>query len=112
MESEVFSQRLLELIESRGKTPSAVGYAVGITPATMSRYISNTRYPDLRYVIRLCKYFNVSLEWILGLSDDKFDAEGPEVTELVNLYSLASEDDRAVVQAVLAKYKRSGSKEG
>lgn len=113
MEAAIFSQRLRDLIESRGKTPSTVGYEVGITPATMSRYIGNVRYPKLRYLILLCNYFNVSMEWILGLSDERLDHDdGKEVTELVRLYSLANEDDRSVVQAVLAKYKSIGSEEG
>ena len=106
MEQSIFSKRVSELIESRGKTPTSVAYDIGITPATMSRYLSDARYPDVRILIKLCGYFNVSMEWILGMSDDRFDKDGADVTELVKLYSLANEDDRNVVWAVLKKYRK------
>ena len=109
MEQSVFSQRLSDLIESRGKTLTSFAHDIGISPATMSRYTCDVRYPDIRILMKVCDYFNVSMEWIMGLSDERFDRDGAEITELVKLYSLANEDDRDVVQTVLKKYKRVGA---
>lgn len=111
MEATIFSQRISALIESRGKTPTGVAHDLGITPATLTRYITGIRYPDIRYIVKLSQYFNVSMEWILGLSDERYDQYGEDISELVKLYSLASDDDRSVVKAVLAKYKRVSDKE-
>lgn len=106
MDYSIFSQRLTELVESRGKNISGVAVDIGVTPATISRYVVGIRYPDLRIVIRLANYFNVSMEWLIGLSDDRLSRGDENLEELVHLYSLASSDDRAVVDAVLSKYKR------
>ena len=55
MDYSIFSQRLTELVESRGKNISGVAVDIGVTPATISRYVVGIRYPDLRIVIRLAK---------------------------------------------------------
>lgn len=109
MDATIFSKRVSGLIESSGKTLRSVAMDLNIVPATLSRYISGTRYPDVRYIAKLSQYFNVSMEWILGLSDERYNREGKDITELVNLYSLADENDRELVMHILKKYKDTGS---
>lgn len=109
MDATVFSQRVSGLIESSGKTLRGVALDLDIVPATLSRYISGVRYPDVRYIAKLSQYFNVSMEWILGLSDERYEREGEGIAELVNLYSVATEDDRELVMHILKKYKNAGA---
>lgn len=105
MDYSIFRQNLKQLIQSRGKTVKSFSADVNITEATLSRYLSGNRIPDLQYVVRLANYFGVSVDWLLGLSGDKFEVMPPQLQEVVTLYSRATEDDRNVVQAVLAKYR-------
>lgn len=100
-----FQENLRRLIDSRGLSIKALGEELNMTPATLSRYLTGTRTPDLIYVVKISEYFSVSIDWILGLNGDKFDVMPKEVQEISNLYQLASSDDRRVVQAVLNKYK-------
>lgn len=101
----IFQKRLRDLIESRGKLVQEVAEETGISKITLSRYLNNHREPDLRYVVALAQYFNVSIDWILGFNGDKFDLLPQETQEFVHLFSLASPDDRRVVEAVLGKYR-------
>lgn len=101
----IFQKRLRDLIESRGKLVQEVAEETGISKITLSRYLNNHREPDLRYVAALAQYFNVSIDWILGFNGDKFDLLPQETQEFVHLFSLASPDDRRVVEAVLGKYR-------
>ena len=48
------------------------------------------------------------IDGILGLSDERFDRDGEGIAELVNLYSLADDDDRELVMHILKKYKNAG----
>lgn len=72
---------------------------------TLSRYLAGKRTPDLPYVVKISEYFNISIDWLLGLNGEKFDVMPPEIQEVALLYSVATKDDRRVVQAVLGKYK-------
>ena len=101
----IFQKRLRDLIESRSKLVQDVAEDTGISKITMSRYLNNHREPDLKYVVTLAQYFGVSVDWILGLSSNQYDALPPETQELVHLFSLASYDDRRVIEAVLSKYR-------
>lgn len=101
----IFQRRLRELLDNRGIMSQQVAEDTGISKITLSRYLNNHREPDLKYVVALAQYFNVSIEWILGLSGDKFETLPPEIQEFVHLFSLASPDDRRVIEAVLSKYR-------
>ena len=61
--------------------------------------------PELKYVVRLARYFGVSVDWLLGLSNDRYEALPAEVREFATLYALASPDDRTIVETVLKKYR-------
>lgn len=100
-----FRTNLRRLIDVRGFTVKSFAAEVDITSATLSRYLSGDRTPDLPYVVRLSQYFNVSIDWLLGLSGEMFDVMPKELQEVAKRYSVATLDDRNVVQAVLSKYK-------
>ncbi len=99
-----FRKNLKRLMSSRGFTMNALGSEVGITAAAISRYLSGNRTPELQYVVRIAEYFNVSVDWLLGLNGDKFEVMPKEIQDIAYLYTVAAPDDRRVVQAVLRKY--------
>lgn len=99
-----FRDNLRQLITGRGLTIKGLCEDVNIRAATISRYLSGDRTPDLPYAITIAQYFNVSLDWLLGLNGDKFDIMPQEVQSVATNYQLATPDDRKVVQAVLSKY--------
>ncbi len=100
-----FQKNLRDLIESRGKTARQIAEEINISHVSISRYLNGRREPDLKYVLLLAQYFNVSIDWLLGFSGDKFEVLPPVIQEFATLYSLASPDDRKVVEAVLSKYR-------
>jgi transcriptional regulator with XRE-family HTH domain len=101
-----FDKKLRMLIASRGLTVNAFSVDIGIPTATMSRYLSGGREPKFSYVVKIAEYFNVSIDWLMGLNGDKFDVLPEDIQDVASLYSIASEDDRRVVRAVLSKYKQ------
>lgn len=101
-----FRNNLRTLITGRGLSLNALSVEIGMRCATLSRYLSEDRKPDLTYAIAIAQYFNVSLDWLLGLSGDKFDVMPQEMQQVALAYQIATLDDRRVVQAVLNKYER------
>lgn len=105
MDFTVFQNRLRELMDSRGLSMKSLAEQVNTTPATVSRYLSSDRKPDLAYIVKLAEFFGVSIGWMLGLEEDRYAPLPKEHQELINLYSMATPDDRMVVKAVLNKYQ-------
>lgn len=100
---KMFRERLRECVEGRGYSLIDISFQTGISSSTISRYLSAQRLPDMKYVLVLCRFFNVSADWMLGMNDE---SKGRDTPELVELYNRASKDDKAVVDMVLQKYKK------
>lgn len=107
MDFTIFKSNLRSLLKTRGFTYQSFSEEVGIPAPTISRYFSGDRTPDLAYIVKIAQYFNVSIDWMLGFNGDKFDVMPQEVQDIAQCYSLATPDDKRVVQAVLQKYKPS-----
>lgn len=101
----VFYTHLKNLIDAHGQTLRDAADELGISAATLSRYISGLRVPDLSYVIRIATYYNVPLSWLLGMSDSRYDVIPDNLKALLSKYQQASARDREIVDFVLANYK-------
>lgn len=66
----VFAERVKNLRDKKGHTQDEVGKAVGRSREAVSKYEIGEREPDLIAVASLAKYFNVSADYILGITDD------------------------------------------
>lgn len=105
MDYAIFRENLRQLVDSSGKSLQELATELNMSAPTLSRYLTGNRTPDLPYVVKISEYFNISIDWLLGLNGEKFDIMPPEIQEVATLYAIATKDDRRVVQAVLAKYK-------
>lgn len=64
-----FSDRLKELQEERNVTGRQIADATGIQHSGITSYLRGDSMPNARALIKLCKYFDVSADWLLGLSN-------------------------------------------
>ena len=65
----LFAQRLKELREEQGLSMSNMAKQMGISHAQISCWEAGTRSPLMESIIALCKFFNVSADYLIGLSD-------------------------------------------
>ncbi|MGN9096375.1 helix-turn-helix domain-containing protein [Flintibacter porci] len=112
MDYHIFRENLRQLVNGSGKTIQDLAADLSMSTPTLSRYLTGKRTPDLPYVVRISEYFNISIDWLLGLNGEKFDVMPPEIQEVATLYAVATKDDRRVVQAVLGKYKEAENNGG
>ena len=64
----VFACRLSAL--SIGKTQKEIGDALGVSRATIGYYQNDERHPDIIALARIARYFGVSSDYLIGLTDD------------------------------------------
>lgn len=66
----VFAERLKSLRDTRGQTQGEVGKAVGKSRESVSKYEMGEREPDTTAIASIAKHFNVSADYILGITDE------------------------------------------
>lgn len=71
-------KRIRELRKERNLTMKRLGEAIGVAESTISLYENGKRQPDNDTLQKLADYFNVSVDYILGRTDDMNQNPGEE----------------------------------
>ena len=61
-----FSRTLSLLRKEKGLSQRAVAESLGISQALLSHYENGIREPGLDFVVRVCDYYNVAADYLLG----------------------------------------------
>jgi len=88
-----FSERLKELRTKKGYSQHKLAKESGVPQTSINFYESDKRQPTVDVLIKLCKYFNVSSDYLIGLVDEPFGDISPELKKrLTKLETLESEN--------------------
>lgn len=66
---ELFGLRLKTLRQDHNLTQKQLADKFNLVKASISAYEKSSTYPSVEVLIQLCKYFDVSADYMLGLSD-------------------------------------------
>lgn len=66
----LFGLRLKGLRHEKGLTQKQLADKLSLVKATISSYEQSANYPSLEVFTNICKTFDVSADFLLGLSDD------------------------------------------
>lgn len=61
--------RLRECIKNAPYSQKEIANAVGVSPQTISKYMQQDIFPALDTLSKLCKFLDVSSDYILGICD-------------------------------------------
>ena len=64
-----FGNRLKALRLAKNLTQQQLAYKIGLVKGSISAYEQSAKYPSIEILIKLCNLFNVSADYLLGLSD-------------------------------------------
>lgn len=67
----MISERLKSLREDADLSQKELAKALGVSPSTIGMYESGKRTPDSDMLTRICDFFNVSVDYLLGRIDNK-----------------------------------------
>ena len=76
------AEKLVELRTSKGVTQEDVAQSLSISNKTVSKWENGASTPDLPMVIELAKYYGVTTDMLLGLSEDKNQSTTEEIRSL------------------------------
>lgn len=84
--NETIGLKIEELLESQGKKQKDLAEYLNINSNIVSYWCNGTRKPNIEQIIEISKYFNVSTDYILDVSENKTtDTNLKAVCEYVHL---------------------------
>ena len=75
------SARILQLRKEAGLTQTELGEKFGVVKSAISHYERGKSIPSDRIKKEMCRFFGVSMDYLLGLSDDR-TLSGEEASNL------------------------------
>ena len=66
-----FGIRLKELRKEKSLTQQELADKLNLVKSSVSAYEKSLKYPSVEVLIKLCNCFQVSSDYLLGLSDDR-----------------------------------------
>ncbi|MBQ9209538.1 MAG: helix-turn-helix transcriptional regulator [Oscillospiraceae bacterium] len=104
MEQSVFATRLAELLEKKRITQKELSERVGVTEATMSRYMHSERIPKAEILANIATALNTTSDYLLG-TEEKSNIENdyPRIVRLIarNSANMTQEQKNTIIKALL-----------
>lgn len=85
---ETIGQRIKTLRQKNNLTQEEFGQLFGIVKSTVSLYESGKSTPNDEIKKAICKYFGVTMDYLLGLSNDSNISVGTELKAMIESISL------------------------
>lgn len=90
---QIIAENLISLRKNKNLKQSELSEAIGYSDKTISRWENGTSVPDISTLIKLSKFYNISVEDLISeYAVEKYLEKKEKINreEIVNLYSLAS----------------------
>ncbi|MCI9258364.1 helix-turn-helix domain-containing protein [Acutalibacter sp.] len=89
---KIIKENLRTVIRQRGVTQGWLAEKADTTEATVSRYLTGVHSPRIELIARMARALNVSVDYLLGLSESSIPNQPPtpEMRAVISSYSRAS----------------------
>jgi transcriptional regulator with XRE-family HTH domain len=102
-----------ELRESRKLSQQSMSFVCNVSQTMISKYELGQAEPDIQTLIAIARYFSVSVDYLIGLSDDKISVDTIKMPdsekEIVHIFKQLNEIDKgkatAFIKGLLAAYE-------
>ena len=90
------NQRVLELLHNSNKSQKALSFAISVPASTLNNWIKLGRSIPSEYIIPICEFFDVSVEYLLT-GEEKIiskDNINEDEQKLLKMYRLLTEREQ------------------
>lgn len=104
MTQNTFAGRLTELLKQQGITQKELVERVGITEASMSRYMHTNRIPKSEIIANIATALHTTSDYLLGTEDEgNVETDYPRIVRLIarNSATMTKEQKKAIINALL-----------
>jgi transcriptional regulator with XRE-family HTH domain len=93
----LFGDRLRMLREEKNITQKELGKILNVSDRVIGYYEANDRFPRDENILRnISEYFDVSLDWLLGLSLSKTPVKYNALSDILNGFKIAELPKEAI----------------
>ena len=101
----MFQERLKKLRKERNLSQDNVGQSLNIGGRTIGNYESGERLPSLDTLVKLADFYEVSMDYLLGRTDNRLvNATGTEVSLYEKLPPEGQEEMKTLLNFMRHKY--------
>ena len=97
--------RLKELRKQQNVNQKSLAIKLDISQTTISTYETGVRNPDIKTLINLANFFNVSIDYLVGLSDIKRPMKQSDLTneelEILYAYRQSNKTDKEKIKSYI-----------
>jgi len=73
--TNTLGNRISKILKAKGMSQRSMAYAIGITEATMSRYVNDERTPNAEVIVKIAKLLHTTTDDLLGLKAEQTNEE-------------------------------------
>lgn len=101
--SQGLGRRIADLLRRKGMQQKELAERIGLTEATMSRYISGERDPKPEMLANIATALHTTSDYLLGIEPDGFDF--PRVQRMIarNASKLSAQEKRELIGALFGE---------
>lgn len=111
----MFWERFYELCIEKGSKPNPIASELGLSSAVLTKWKKGESYPNGEILIAIAKYFDCSIDYLVGLTDSRKSFEHKisvsDKLMLEKLHSLTQEDQDEIFYMLNYKYNKVKGKE-
>ena len=104
MNERTFAQRLAALLKQQGITQKELAEIVGVTEATLSRYMHSDRIPKAEILANIATALHTTSEYLLGTEEEgDIKTDYPRIIRLIarNNDSMTKEQKKEIMSILL-----------
>ncbi len=94
---------IFNLLQENNTTAAIVSREADISESLFSHWKRGTQKPAIDAVVKLAKYFNISLEYMLGLSENPYLSDNltKSETDLIKKYNALDTEGKEAIDGIL-----------
>ena len=91
-----FRYRLEELLIERSMTKNQLSKVIGVRPDTIYGYYRRKLLPEINIANRIAKFFNCSLDYLFGLTDQMTNSDKNELSFSETIKKLIKDNNKSI----------------
>jgi transcriptional regulator with XRE-family HTH domain len=99
-------KRIRSLRKQKGLLLIDLAVKLNVLKSSISQWENNKRVPDVTRIKEIAEFFNVSTDYIIGLTDVEYNPKDKQLQDILKIYeSMNSEKKKEIVDLIKSLYK-------
>lgn len=101
-----FGDRILQLRNQNNVSQPELAAVLHVGRTTISNYETNYSKPDIETLVKIADYFNVSIDYLLGHSNEKYRELENDEQNVLAYYSRLDDEDKNYIKGLMIQLFR------